>query len=83
MLQDTHEATKIITPPLATAGPRHGTRNSNINAYNSLSKPEAKDGENDSYTVTLTTSPAGRRPSVFEDSVVGEAKSQPSRARRQ
>jgi len=75
MLQDSREASKIITPPLPTAAARHA----NINAYNSLSKPEAKDGDVDSYTVTLVTSPAGRRPSVLGEPVADEAKSQPSR----
>ena len=69
MLQDSHEAIKLlITPPLGAAGTRHANRNG-INAYNSLSKPETKEGDADSYTVTLTTSPAGRRTSVFDESI--------------
>lgn len=59
MLQDSREAGKILTPPLPTA---HW--NANINAYTSLSKPEAS--EDASCTVTLVTSPVagGRPPSV-------------------
>ena len=77
MLQDSHDVSQVLTPPLAGAA----GRNANINAYNSLSKPEAKDG--DSYTVTLATSPAGRRPSAFDETVDDETKSRTSMARKQ
>ena len=80
MLQDSHEAIKLITPPIVAAGTRHANRKG-INAYNSLSRPETKEDEADSYTVTLTTSPADRRTSVFNESI-DESKTQPLMARK-
>ena len=79
MLQDSQDASKVVTPPLPGAVVRHA----NLNVYNSLSKPEAKDGDVDSYTVTLVTSPAGRRSSAYEEPAVDEAKSQPLMAQKQ
>ena len=72
MLQDSHEVCKVITPPLPAAAARHP----NINAYNSLSKPEAKNGDGDSYTVTLVASPVAGRPSGPEEPTVDESSAQ-------